>query len=310
MSTYHRPVMLDACLEGLDIKPDGIYVDVTFGGGGHSRAILEKLGDNGRLYGFDQDVDAQANILDDPRFKLIPQNFRHLKKYLRLEGIRKVDGILADLGVSSHQFDEAERGFSFRFDAELDMRMYQNQSLNARKVLEQYKVEQLQDILSRYGEVRNARTLAQAIVQERQSRSLATIADFLSLLDPLVRGERHRYLAQVFQALRMEVNDEENALKDLLSQCAEVLKPDARLVVLSYHSIEDRLVKNFIKTGNFDGVRETDFYGRVSFPFKSLHSKPVLPSNEEMKENSRARSAKYRVGVRTEHEYTPPVSTP
>lgn len=295
---YHEPVMLRECIDGLDIKPDGVYVDVTYGGGGHSRAILEKLGDDGRLFGFDQDVDASAQLIDDNRLTFVQHNFRFLKRFLKLHGVTKVDGILADLGVSSHQLNEADRGFSYRYDAVLDMRMNQVGDITAGDILRDYDVEQLQRIFSEYGEVRNSKTLAEAIVAERESREIKTISDFLIILDPLVRGKRARYLAQVFQALRIEVNDEMAALRDFLDSTKEVLKSEGRLVVMSYHSLEDRYVKNFMKKGTFDGEFIKDDFGKIYRPFKVLTKKAVEASAEELKQNSRARSAKLRIAKR------------
>lgn len=292
---YHIPVMAKECLEALDIRPDGVYVDATFGGGGHSALILAQLGDKGRLIGFDQDDDALANVLQDERFTFVHHNFRFLQRFLRLHGIRQVDGILADLGVSSHQLDEGERGFSYRFDAELDMRMNRADGITAATVLNTYDAAALQDLFSRFGEVRNSRTLAQRIVESRRAQPLHTIGDFLALLDPLVMGLRPRYLSQVFQALRMEVNDEMGALADFLTDCKAVLKPGGRLAIMSYHSIEDRLVKHFLKTGNPEGAVEQDFYGHISKPFKLITKKAVLPDAAEQKQNPRSRSAKLRI---------------
>lgn len=296
--TYHEPVLAQASVDVLNIKPGGIYVDVTFGGGGHSQLILEQLGPDGRLFGFDQDADAKNNAIDDPRFQFVPSNFRYLKRFLRLYKVLKVDGILADLGVSSHQLDVAERGFSYRFDAELDMRMNQEQEVSAATILAEYSAGDLQEVLGRYGEVRNARTLAQRIVEERKVRSIRTIQDLLSVVDPVIRGQRLRYLSQVFQALRIEVNDEMGALEDFLAQSIEVLDDGGRLSVITYHSLEDRLVKNYLKAGNAEGTYEKDFYGNIYRPFKVLTKKAVLPTEQEIKENSRARSAKLRVGER------------
>lgn len=286
-------------MEALQIKADGVYVDATFGGGGHSRLILKALGENGQLVAFDQDTDALANLPDDSRLTFVQHNFRFLQRFLRLHGFRQVDGILADLGVSSHQLDVADRGFSFRFEAELDMRMNQKQERSAANILNEYPAVQLQQVFSDYGEVRNAKTLAQRIVEARQSRPLRSIGDLLGVLDPLIRGQRNRYLAQVFQALRMEVNEEVEALSEFLTQCVEVLKPGAPLVVLSYHSIEDRLVKQILKTGNPEGEVQKDFYGKIYRPFKILTKKAIIATAEEVKENPRARSAKLRYGVRT-----------
>lgn len=297
---YHLPVLLEASIEGLAIKPDGVYVDVTFGGGGHSRAILKQLGPEGRLLGFDQDEDARANIPDDPRFTFVPGNFRFLKRFLRLEGLKKVDGILADLGVSSHQFDTAERGFSYRFASDLDMRMNQAGGMTAADLLANNDAEALQTMFSRYGEVRNAKTLALRIVEQRALRPIQRVEELIEVIEPVIRGNRPRYLAQVFQALRMEVNDEVGALSDFLADAKEVLATEGRLVVISYHSIEDRLVKSFLKTGNLKGEVEKDFYGAINRPFKIITKRAVLASEEEIARNSRARSAKMRIGERTE----------
>jgi len=293
---YHEPAMPEESLRALALQPNGTYVDATFGGGGHARLILEQLGSKGCLLAFDQDEDAQQNAPEDERFRLIDQNFRHLKRFLRLHGHREVDGILADLGVSSHQLDEAERGFSFRFgEAELDMRMDRKQGRTAADVLNTYPPGDLQELFSRYGEVRNARTLAHALVQ---ARPFSRVHDLLAAIDPLVRGQRNRYLAQVFQALRMEVNDEMGALTDFLSQAWEVLCPEGRLVVITYHSIEDRLVKNMMRFGNPAGKAERDFYGNIFRPYRILYKKPLEPGAEEIERNPRARSAKLRAGAK------------
>jgi 16S rRNA (cytosine1402-N4)-methyltransferase len=292
---YHKPVMLKECLDGLAIEPDGIYVDVTYGGGGHSKAILEQLGENGRLFGFDQDIDATTQLIEDGRLTFVQHNFRFLKRFLRLEGVTQVDGILADLGVSSHQLNEAERGFSYRFNALLDMRMNQVGETTAADILRMYNAEELQRVFSEFGEVRNAKTLAETIVGERENRPIKTISDFLIILDPLVRGKRPRYLAQVFQALRIEVNDEMGALRDFLTEALEVLKPGGRLVVMSYHSLEDRYVKNFVKKGRFDGEFIKDDFGKIHRPFIAITKKAVEASAAELKINPRARSAKLRI---------------
>ena len=298
---YHNPVLLHESVEGLQIKEDGIYVDVTFGGGGHSKAILEQLGPKGRLFAFDQDEDAAQNIIEDERFKLLPYNFRFLKRFLRLEGVRQVDGVLADLGVSSHQFDTGDRGFSFRFDAELDMRMNQSADVSAQTVLNSYSADKLQQIFGEYGEVRNARTLARKIVDARESgESLQTIGQFLAIIDSCVKGKRNRYLSQVFQALRMEVNEEIEVLKEMLWQSVEVLKVGGRLSVISYHSLEDRLVKNLIKKGTFEKEPEKDLYGNFYQPLKAVNRKIIVPTNEEIEENPRARSAKLRIAEKTD----------
>ncbi len=295
--SYHEPVLAKTSIEALAIQPDGKYVDATFGGGGHSRLILNELGPNGRLYAFDQDDDALRNLIDDERFVFNHHNFRYLPRFLRLHGVKKVDGILADLGVSSHQFDEPERGFSFRFDADLDMRMNRQGERTAADVVNSAKVGELQNIFGSYGEVRNARTLAQWIVQERSVKPIRTIQNLLNVVEPVIRGHRNRYLAQVFQALRIEVNDEVGALKEFLEACLEVLKPGGRLVVISYHSIEDRLVKNILKTGNIEGKVVKDYFGHIERPFDLLYRKVVTPSDDEMAKNSRSRSAKLRVGI-------------
>ncbi|MEQ8702324.1 MAG: 16S rRNA (cytosine(1402)-N(4))-methyltransferase RsmH [Phaeodactylibacter sp.] len=294
--SYHLPVMAQACIDGLITDPEGTYVDATFGGGGHSRLILDHLGEGGKLVGFDQDEDALGNVPEDDRFIFVQHNFRFLKRFLKLHRIRQVDGILADLGVSSHQLDVPERGFSFRFDAPLDMRMNQQQDETAASLLQRLNAEDLQDILGRFGEVRNAKTLAEQLVAEQRVKPIETIGEFLTVVDPLVRGNRARYLAQVFQALRIAVNDEMGALEDFLQQCLEVLRPGGRLVVMAYHSLEDRMVKHFLKTGNVEGVQEKDFYGNIHRPFKVLTKKAVVPAKEEIERNSRARSAKLRIG--------------
>jgi 16S rRNA (cytosine1402-N4)-methyltransferase len=295
---YHNPVLAVESIEALNIQAAGTYIDATFGGGGHARLILQALGEKGHLFGFDQDEDAQRNALNDPRFTFVPHNFRYLRRFLRLHTVTEVDGILADLGVSSHQLNEAERGFSFRFDTHLDMRMNQQGERNAADILASYTEAELQNMFGTLGEVRNSRTLAQAIVRERQVRPLRSISDLLAILDPLVRGQRNRYLAQVFQALRMEVNDEVGALEEFLEQCLQVLKPGGRLVVIAYHSIEDRLVKNFMKTGKADGQMEQDFYGNISRPFEVITRKAMLPGEVEQKANPRSRSAKMRVATK------------
>lgn len=293
--SYHDPVLLHDSVDALNIKPDGVYVDVTYGGGGHSRLILDKLGEAGHLIAFDQDLDAASQLIEDERLTFVQHNFKTLKKFLRLHGRQQVDGILADLGVSSHQLNEAERGFSYRFDAKLDMRMNQAHEKTASDVLNSYSAVELQQLFSAYGEVRNSKTLAEAIVAERSHRKIQTINDFLIILEPLIRGKRQRYLAQVFQALRIEVNEEMEVLKSFLTQALEVLKPGGRLVVISYHSLEDRYVKHFIKTGTFDGQFIKDFYGNISRPFKVISKKAIEASQGEVQVNSRARSAKMRI---------------
>jgi len=294
---YHEPVMLNDCIEGLDIQSDGIYIDVTFGGGGHSKAILDKL-ETGKLYAFDQDQDAAANaeVIDHPCFEFIPSNFRNLKRYLKLYGVKEVSGILADLGVSSHQFDVPERGFSTRFEAELDMRMDQDSELTAREVLNTYSEKELHKLFGLYGEVRNARNLASAIITQRANQPLNKVSELKEVLNKLApRGREFKYYAQVFQAIRIEVNDEMEALEDLLEQSSSLIRPGGRLVVLSYHSLEDRLVKNFIAKGKFFGDVEKDFYGNDLKPFKAINRKPILAGEEELLINNRARSAKLRI---------------
>jgi 16S rRNA (cytosine1402-N4)-methyltransferase len=295
---YHLPVLARESIQALAIKPGGVYVDATFGGGGHTRLILQALGDNGRLFGFDQDEDALANVPEDERFEFVQSNFRYLKRFLKLHGLQQVDGILADLGVSSHQLDVPKRGFSYRFDADLDMRMNQLGEVTAADIVNTYSAEELQRVFGEYGEVRNARTLAQRIATERQVREIRTVNDLLTIMEPIIRGQRARYLSQVFQALRIEVNDEMGALEEFLEQSLEVLAPDGKLVVLTYHSIEDRLVKNFLKTGNAQGVVKKDFYGNIDRPFKVITKSPIEPSEAEIADNPRARSAKLRVGVK------------
>ncbi len=293
---YHVPVMLQECMEALDIRPDGTYVDVTFGGGGHSREILKHLGPKGRLFAFDQDPDALHNEIDDDRFVLIHQNFRYLKNSLKLQGVREVDGILADLGVSSHQFDAADRGFSIRFDADLDMRMDQVSDLDARKVLNTYSEEELHRIFGMYGEVQNAKSLAKIIVTARLIKEINTIAELKEVIKRLVpKGRENKYHAQVFQALRIEVNSELEVLQDFLLQTVPVLKEGGRVVVMSYHSLEDRLVKNFMLKGKFKGEVDKDFYGNEIKPFKVIGRKAITAGVKELEENTRSRSARLRV---------------
>lgn len=294
-TSYHIPVMLDACIQGLSIRPNGTYLDLTFGGGGHSRAILAQL-EGGHLYGFDQDSDALANVPEDDRFTFVQANFRDLKRYLRLYDVFEVDGILADLGISSHQIDEPERGFSTRFDADLDMRMNQSGDVTAATILNSYDENELHKLLGQYGEVKNAKSLARAIVSERATKSIQTVEHFKSLLEKFApRGKQFKYYAQVFQALRIVVNDELGALKDMLEQSAELLKPGGRLVIMSYHSLEDRLVKNFIQKGKFHGDVEKDFYGNIQRPLDPVTRKAITADEAEVKANSRARSAKLRI---------------
>lgn len=294
-SEYHTSVLLHESMEGIHIQPGGIYVDATFGGGGHSSELLKYLGKEGKLFAFDQDEDAAQNVLNDKRFALIAANFREMKRFLRMYNATAVDGILADLGVSSWQFDTAERGFSYRFDGPLDMRMNRQTKATAADVLNRYSAEQLQRVLGEYGEVRNAKTLANAIVQGRMEKRMETIADLLNVCEQNRMGEKHKYFAQVFQAIRIEVNDELESLKDFLKQSYEVLKPGGRLVVITFHSLEDRLVKNFMKNGSFEDEPEKDFYGNVRKKFKVITKKPIEADKQEQKENSRSRSAKLRV---------------
>ena len=293
---YHTPVLLQACIDYLNILPNGVYVDLTFGGGGHSSEILKHLGENGKLFGFDQDVDAQKNALNDKRFTLIPQNFRYLQKYLRLHGVTQVDGILGDFGVSSHQFDEAERGFSIRFDAALDMRMNQTGTLTAESIVNDYDLNALTKVFREYAELNNAYRIAQHILNYRETQVIKTTEDLKAAISGAIpKHEETKFLARVFQALRIEVNQEIEVLKECLTQCLQVLKPGGRLVTISYHSLEDRLVKNLMKTGNVEGKEERDIiYGTTQKVFTTLHSKAIVPSKEEIAENPRARSAKLR----------------
>lgn len=293
---YHRPVLLQASIDNLNIKPNGVYVDVTFGGGGHSKEILKKLDKGGRLIAFDQDPQAQANRLDDPRFELVDQNFRFMSNWLRLLGIKKVDGILADLGVSSHQFDSEERGFSIRFDAPLDMRMDMQRPLTAAEIVNTYEEDKFIRLLRNYGELDNARSMARSIIM---ARPLYTSEDLKQAVERhLPRMKEHKVLAQLFQALRIEVNDELEVLKTFLQQSAELLADDGRLAVISYHSLEDRLVKDFMRSGNFEGKPEKDFFGNLLRPLKPLTGKPILPDEAEIELNTRARSAKMRVATK------------
>lgn len=294
---YHVPVLLNEVLEGLAIKPDGIYVDATFGGGGHSRAILSKLGAEGRLVAFDQDEDAKKNLPDDERVLFIPNNFRHIRRFLQLHGIGEVDGVLADLGVSSHQFDEAERGFSIRFDAALDMRMDQRQEKTAFEIVRSYSEQQLHKLFERYGEVTNAKTLAKTIVENRKTMSLQTIEGFKNAIAPIVKGNPNKYFAQVFQALRIEVNEELEALKELLEQIPQVLKEGGRAAVITFHSLEDRLVKVFFRDGRFEEEEDHPFSRaeKTKSEMRLVNKKPITATQEEVKRNSRSRSAKLRV---------------
>jgi 16S rRNA (cytosine1402-N4)-methyltransferase len=296
---YHDPVLLSEAIEGLSIDPSGIYVDVTFGGGGHSKTILEKLGDSGRLIAFDQDEDAVKNQLDDERFELVEANFRFLKNYLRMHDALPVDGVLADLGVSSHQFDTGERGFSTRFDGPLDMRMDQSVKKSAAQVVAEYDEEALERIFKLYGELRKAKLIARELVSVRDTESIDTVEKLKSVVERFgPKNKMAQFFAQVFQALRIEVNDELKALEELLVQSVDVLDEGGRLVVISYHSLEDRLVKNFLKTGNFSGKPEKDFYGNLIRPLKPVKNKVTVPTEEEIKRNPRARSAKMRVAIK------------
>lgn len=295
---YHNPVLLKETVDGLNIKEDGVYVDVTFGGGGHSKEILSRLGENGKLFAFDQDQDALENAIDDSRFKLISQNFRHLKKFLRFYGIKKVDGILGDFGVSSHQFDVAERGFSLRFEADLDMRMDQEGTISAYNIVNEYSETELVSILSQYGEVRGAKAIAARIVEVREEEPIKTTEQLrVALKRFLPSYKEHKILAQIYQAIRIEVNQEIEVLKEFLLETLEVLDAGGRISLISYHSLEDRLVKRFIRNGLFEGEPEKDFYGRFEVPFKKVGGL-VVPSNEEIKINNRARSAKLRIAER------------
>ena len=292
---YHNPVLLHASIDGLNINPDGVYVDVTFGGGGHSREILSRLSSNGKLFAFDQDEDALENTLKDERFTLINENFRYIKRFLRFYGIKTVDGILADLGVSSHQFDVPERGFSTRFDAELDMRMSKKNDLSAYKVVNEYDEANLKRVFLDYGELKNAPAIARVIVEARENNPIKNTEQLKIVLGRFLPAHiSHKILAQMFQAIRIEVNEEMQVLKEFLEQSLEILKPNGRLSVISYHSLEDRLVKRFIKNGLFEGEPERDFFGNFSVPFKTV-GKLIVPDNEEIKTNNRARSAKLRI---------------
>lgn len=298
-TVYHIPALLEETMEGLQVRPDGVYVDVTFGGGGHSRAILQRLGVGGRLIAFDQDEDALRNVPDDARLTFVRSNFRYLKNFLRYHGVGQVDGILADLGVSSHHFDEAERGFSFRFDGELDMRMNRHAPLTAAQVLNTYPEERLADMFYLYGELKNARRIAAAVVRARETQPFGRIAPFVEVMKPFSGKDKEKKdLARMFQALRIEVNRELDVLRALLAQSLDVLKPGGRLAVLTYHSLEDRLVKNFIRSGNMEGRVEKDFFGNVNAPLRAVNNKVIVASDDEVARNPRARSAKLRVAER------------
>ena len=294
--TYHVPVLLHESIEGMHIQPGGIYVDVTFGGGGHSKGILSAMDATGRLFSFDQDQDAERNIVDDKRFTFVRSNFRYLHNFLRYYGVDQVDAILADLGVSSHHFDDSERGFSFRFDGQLDMRMNKRAGMTAADIVNTYDEERLADIFYLYGELKNSRKLAAVLVKARMQQKIATIGDFLEIIKPLFGKEREKKeLAKVFQALRIEVNQEMEALKEMLYAATEALRPGGRLVIITYHSLEDRMVKNVMKTGNVEGKAEKDFFGNIQTPFKLVNNKVIVPSEEEITRNPRSRSAKLRI---------------
>ena len=299
-TTYHIPVLLKASVDGMNIRPDGTYIDVTFGGGGHSREILSRLGDGGRLLSFDQDEDAERNIVDDPHFTFVRSNFRYLHNFLRYYGVEQVDAILADLGVSSHHFDDSERGFSFRFDGALDMRMNKRAGMTAADIVNTYDEERLANVFYLFGEQKNSRKLAAALAKARASQPIATIGQFLDVVKPLFGREREKKeLAKVFQALRIEVNHEMDALKEMLAAATQALSPGGRLVVITYHSLEDRLVKNLMKTGNVEGKEDKDFFGRVNTPFRLVNNKVIVPDQDEVERNPRSRSAKLRIAEKT-----------
>ena len=294
--TYHVPVLLKDSVDGLNIQPGGIYVDVTFGGGGHSREILSRINGNGHLYSFDQDPDAEQNIVPNPNFTFVRSNFRYLKNWMQYYGIEKIDGLLADLGVSSHHFDDETRGFSFRFDAPLDMRMNKRSGNTAADILNNYEEENLADIFYLYGELKNSRKLASIICKNRIQKKIETTQDFINVIEPLFKREREKKdLAKVFQALLIEVNHEMSALKEMLKAAESILKPGGRLSVITYHSLEDRIVKNMMKSGNPEGKIEQDFFGRIETPFKLINSKVIVPTREEQERNPRSRSAKLRI---------------
>ena len=295
-SVYHIPALLDACMAGLAVQPDGTYVDVTFGGGGHSRAILERLGDKGRLYAFDQDEDACVNRIEDNRFTFVRSNFRFLKNFMRYYDVDSIDGLLADLGVSFHHFDASERGFSFRFDGALDMRMNRRARTTAADIIESYTQEQLSDIFYLYGELRSARKIAGAVVSARRVQKIDTTTRLVEVVSPYIdKRQAKKELAQLFQALRIEVNQEMEALRRMLLSACELVRPGGRIAILTYHSLEDRLVKNFFKTGNFEGRVEKDFFGRIESPLRPVNNKVIVPDDDEVIRNPRARSAKLRI---------------
>lgn len=302
-ATYHIPVLLDETIHGLNIKPDGVYVDLTYGGGGHSKEILKHLGKNGKLYGFDQDLDAMAGAVKDDRFQFIRSNFRFLKNWMQYYDAAPVDGILADLGVSSHHFDEGDRGFSFRYDAPLDMRMNQRAKLSAQHVIQEYTEEQLANVFYLYGELKNSKKLASLIVKKRETQDIKTTGELADLLKPLLGFDKEKkMLARVFQALRIEVNGEMAALKQMLNAAQEVLRPGGRLVILTYHSLEDRMVKNVMRTGNVEGKAETDIFGRLQSGLVPVNRSVIVPSDEEQAQNPRSRSAKLRIAEKREEE--------
>lgn len=302
-ATYHIPVLLDETIHGLNIKPDGVYVDLTYGGGGHSKEILKHLGKNGKLYGFDQDLDAMAGAVKDDRFQFIRSNFRFLKNWMQYYDAAPVDGILADLGVSSHHFDEGDRGFSFRYDAPLDMRMNQRAKLTAQHVIQEYTEEQLANVFYLYGELKNSKKLASLIVKKRETQDIKTTGELADLLKPLLGFDKEKkMLARVFQALRIEVNGEMAALKQMLNAAQEVLRPGGRLVILTYHSLEDRMVKNVMRTGNVEGKAETDIFGRLQSDLVPVNRSVIVPSDEEQAQNPRSRSAKLRIAEKREEE--------
>ena len=293
---YHIPVLLNESIEGMNLHADGIYADMTFGGGGHSKEILRRMGEDCHLYSFDQDEDAEKNIVDDKRFTFVRSNFRYLRNFMRYYGVEQLDGILADLGVSSHHFDDSERGFSFRFDGKLDMRMNKRAEMTAADIVNTYDEEKLADVFYLYGELKNSRKLAATIAKARQQKQITTIGEFLDIIKPLFGREREKKeLAKVFQALRIEVNHEMEALKEMLYEATDLLKPGGRLVVITYHSLEDRMVKNLIKAGNIEGKVEQDFYGNVQSPFRAVNNKVIVPTDEEINQNPRSRSAKLRI---------------
>ena len=296
IDTYHVPVLLDESINGLNLHPDGVYIDVTFGGGGHSREILRRLPQGSRLFSFDQDADAERNIVDDDRFTFVRSNFRYLKNWMRYYEIDHIDGLLADLGVSSHHFDDESRGFSFRFDAPLDMRMNKRADKTATDIVAEYDEEALADIFYLYGELKNSRRIASALVKARQQHAIATTQDFLHVVEPFFKREREKKdMARLFQALRIEVNHEMEALKEMLAAATQLLAPGGRLSVITYHSLEDRIVKNVMKTGNAEGKMIQDFYGRIETPYRLVNNKVIVPTDEEQQRNPRSRSAKLRI---------------